>query len=373
MSDLATAWAEEGKDITILTLDEYDRPAYQLHHAVKVRRVSLPKRWSPLLQWFFQKLWRLPALRNAIQQSKPDLVISFMHRPNVLTLLATRFLPVPVVVSERVNPSLHKIGVLWGGLRRVLYASSAGLVVETRATLDAFAQMIKTRCYVIPNFLRPHACFIEKWERKDKNTSDHVLAAMGRLVEQKGFDLLLEAFARVAGQHPDWSLKILGKGPLEARLKTQMEKLRLNERVHFLGEVTDPFPVLCGADLFVFPSRFEGFGLALAEAMACGLPVVSFDCPSGPGDIIRHDVDGLLVPPEDIGALAAALDRLMSNPKERGRLAIRAPEVLKRFSKERTLALWNQLFGDVTQFGRGAVTPTVSKGLPLNGDKEKLL
>ncbi|HZU31268.1 MAG TPA: lipid II flippase MurJ [Candidatus Angelobacter sp.] len=349
MSDLASEWAEQGKVVTILTLDEFDAPAYFLHPAVKLNKVNLPRRWPSGVQWFLKKFWRLPALRRAIRESEPDLIIAFMPRPAVLTLLATRLMRIPVVVSERANPKLYKVGFFWGSMRRALYPFAAGLVVETQATLECFKQMIKIKGYVIPNFLRPHDGFATRKLNSDKDSDGHVLAAMGRLVEQKGFDLLLEAFARIAGQHPDWSLEILGSGPLESPLKLQAAKLGLQERVRFLGQVSDPFPILRRADLFAFSSRFEGYGLALAEAMACGLPVISFDCPSGPGDIIRHNVDGLLVPAEDISAMATALNRLMGNPQERARLAGRAPEVLERFNKKKVLALWSQVFKDTIQ------------------------
>src|SRR5262249_38216695 len=164
-----------------------------------------------------------------------------------------------------------------------------------------FHAMTKVRGCVIPNpFPLPG-----RVARLGQSKSGRVIMAMGRLVHQKGFDLLLKAFSMVAAKHPEWSLAVLGEGPLRADLEAQTEELQLAGRVRWAGRIEDPFPTLCTADLFAFPSRFEGFGLALAEAMACGLPVVSFDCPEGPGEIIRHGVDGVLVPPEDVDALAA--------------------------------------------------------------------
>jgi len=115
------------------------------------------------------------------------------------------------------------------------------------------------------------------------------------------------------------------------------------------GTIRNPGAVLRKADFFVMSSRFEGLPLALLEALACGLPAVSFDCPTGPREIIRDGIDGLLVPPENVDALAAAMDRLISNPLERQRMAERAPEVLERFGVDIVMAKWDALIKQICQ------------------------
>ncbi len=170
----------------------------------------------------------------------------------------------------------------------------------------------------------------------------HTLVAMGRLVPQKGFDLLLRAFAQCAATYSDWTLRLLGEGAEEKNLRALASELGIGDQVEFAGLVRNAHVVLHRADLFVLSSRFEGMPNALLEAMACGLPVVSFDCPSGPRDVIRHGVDGLLVPPENVEDLATALDQLMSSESERKRLGSSARAVVERFSLERVLRMWDE-------------------------------
>ena len=129
-------------------------------------------------------------------------------------------------------------------------------------------------------------------------------------------------------------------------LRTELEALRaqlkLTNHVHFPGLVSNVRDYLDPADLFVMPSRFEGFPMALCEAMACGLPVLAADCLSGPRDIIEDGVDGVLVTTENIDALTAGLDALMSNPAKRQQLARHAPEILDRFGVEQVMSLWQE-------------------------------
>jgi glycosyltransferase involved in cell wall biosynthesis len=171
---------------------------------------------------------------------------------------------------------------------------------------------------------------------------------VGRLSAVKGLDRLLRAYAKVAPRHRQWHLELWGDGPESGPLKELAEQLSMTDRVRFGGWTDSPYSVLRDADLFVMSSHTEGFPMGLCEAMACGVPPVSFDCPSGPRHIIRHGIDGVLVQNGDVDSLAEAMGQLMGDEEARNRLASRAPEVLERFSARKVLAMWEDLFRQVT-------------------------
>lgn len=342
---LAEGLSADGHEVTVLTLnpaapDFYPLPP-RVSRAAPQQDLALSPRW---FDWRGQRQQR-QALQESLLKTRPDLVISFIDTCNIQVLAALGAGPVPVIVSERIDWRYHSLNWRWHLMRRLLYPKAARVVSLAREPeLAARSYWPHWRSCHIAN---PVPVIAEDGVARPLWFGRYNIVAMGRLVEQKGFDLLLEAFASLASSRPAWHLTILGEGPLRVALEAQVARLGLNERVHLPGNMAPPFPVVKAADLFVFSSRYEAFGMALAEAMACGLPVVSFDCPSGPADIVRDGVDGCLVPAGDVAALASAMDRLMGDEVLRHRLATRALEVTERFSPERILGQWRELIQQV--------------------------
>jgi glycosyltransferase involved in cell wall biosynthesis len=352
---MANWWARAGHRVALITLDgPEDPPFFPIDAGVELVRLGLARPARGPIDACLANLGRIAALRRALR-GRDGCVLSFIDVTNVLVLLAARGLPLPVVVAERTDPAAVPLSRIWKALRRRVYPRARLVVVQTEGARAALAPLVNARIEVIPNPVigSPGAMSPGQTGPSDvasradtpagaEDGGRHWMLGVGRLSEEKGFDLLIHAFARVAGRHPAWHVRIIGDGPRRADLGRLAGGLGIADRVLFEGLRADVARWLSGSDLFVLPSRFEGFPNALCEAMAAGLPVVAFDCPSGPREIVRHDVDGLLVAPEDIGALAAALDRLMASADTRRRLGERAREVAARFAPPRIMSLWEQ-------------------------------
>ncbi len=347
---LAEGFMKQGYKVSVITIAGIETDFYQLPNGAHRLALNVAKNSPSLIHSLFNNFHRLLVLKQAICSLEPDIVISFLDINNILTLIALINTNFKIFVSEQNNPRMHVIGRFWNILRRWSYPLATKVVSSSQGVDDYFNWLSKKKRAVIYN---PLATVNDNHTQTDLIKSIDFqkkwIVAMGRLTHQKGFDILLTAFQEIANKHPDWQLLILGEGELRSDLEHKIEKLDLVERVMLPGRLDNPFPLLRLSKLFVLSSRFEGFGNVLIEAMACGLPVISTDCPSGPKEIIRQGIDGILVPNEDVSSLAIAMDCLISDEAKRQSLATHALEGAERFSLEKTIKRWENLFDEVNK------------------------
>lgn len=348
-ADLAAQWARRGWQVTVVTQTDTVDDAYPLQ--LGVRREVLGTAGMSGGGWngMVANVRRLRRLRRLLQDRKPDIVLGMMRTSSILAILAARGLPCRVVATEHTHPPAQPISRFWRWLRRRSYPQASRVVALTRTTANWLEGNIPgTRTAVIPNPVQWPLTDMSPWVEPPA-AGRKVLLAVGRLHYLKGFDLLLEAFARVAVRHPDWDLWIAGEGSERTALDLAIEKHGLQGRVQLPGRVGNIGDWYQRAELYVLSSRVEGLSNTLLEAMASGCPVVACDCDTGPREIIENDVDGVLVQPAgDSAALAAALDTLMPDEARRARLAQAGLAVRERFSVESVLGRWEHLFEEIS-------------------------
>ena len=328
-------------DVTLLTLDRPDALSfYPLPDSV--RHVGIDKLGGRGIRRLARVLSRPLRIRREMRAFDPDVVVSFMDTMNVTALISCVGLGVPVVVSERNDPALNRLSRLKETLRDRIYPLARRVVMQTNRAARYFPPGLQPKLKVIPNPVPPSSRRAEP----DKTNAEGRwrVIAVGRLERQKGFDLLVEAFGRIAQERPEWDLVIFGEGPERAELEGSVARLDLGGRVQLPGIVTDLAAELAASHLMAFPSRYEGFPNALAEGLAVGLPAVGFRGVSGVEDLIVDGQTGLLANSEDgTAALAGALAALMSDAPRRRQLGEAARDHVTQWAPSRVLALWEDM------------------------------
>lgn len=334
ISDMANYWSGKGWQVTLAT---WSGPSisdfYRLRDGVRRLHLDVAASGRATLLGFRLNLLQVFKLRRLLASTRPAVVLSFITESNVRTILAGVGLEVRIVVSERIQPALDStLSPAWKALRKVFYARSDDVVAQTQEAAQWIRRHCRKQARVIPNALRSLPQIAG--ERKP------LILAVGRLAKQKGFDLLLKAFAVVAPDFRDWSVAIIGVGGEGANLARLRNELKLDHRVQFVGETQDVERWMARAGLVVQPSRFEGFPNVVLESMGMGAAVISADCRSGPSDLIEDGINGRLVPVEDVVGLARVMAELMANPEMRERLGREASKVRQRYRQELIMAEW---------------------------------
>jgi glycosyltransferase involved in cell wall biosynthesis len=255
-----------------------------------------------------------------IRRLRPDVVFSSLTFYSTLVLLLSPFCPrgTRFVARENNLPTVHVPRMPYGWLRRRLYAPAHRrawrVVCQTEEMADDVtrAGVGRDRTVVIPNPIDLRAVAARAEEPSPYAAGERPVVGAGRLVPAKGFDLLLEAFAQVAPGRPNVRLHLLGDGPERPALERRAAELGLAGRVAFEGFKGNPYPYLRHAELFVLPSRYEGFPNVVLESLALGTPVAAFACPGG--SAVRDGENGWLAPPEDVAALAQRIGAALDAP-----------------------------------------------------------
>jgi glycosyltransferase involved in cell wall biosynthesis len=217
------------------------------------------------------------------------------------------------------------------------YADVERLLCLTQEDADAWANDGMSNVGAMPNPLTVPI-------GEPSPLTEKVVVALGRLSYEKGFDLLVEAWAKVAAQHPDWTVRVYGTGPEEMALRAQIEAAGLDGRVELMGQTDDVPRALREASALAMPSRAEGWPLVLGEAMATGVPCVAFDCAPGIREILSDGEDGIVVAPGNVTGFAEALGRLIADEETRRRMGAQALVSVQRFSPDAVADRWEREF-----------------------------
>jgi GalNAc-alpha-(1->4)-GalNAc-alpha-(1->3)-diNAcBac-PP-undecaprenol alpha-1,4-N-acetyl-D-galactosaminyltransferase len=307
--NLANSFAKDGHEIILFYFDD-EIPFYPLHENIVLKKIY-PFKPTNFFQTGFFLIRILFSLTQQLIKLRPGILISFITFTNIMSLIASWISGVPLILSERVS-LVHRESQVVEIARRLFYRFADAIVFQTERIVESY-RINKIRLpkdiAVISNPLPPD--FIQ--DTPIAKRKENVILGVGRLEQQKGFDLLIKAF--IKSSPADWHLQIVGEGPELDNLLNLAAKS--SDSIQFLGRRKDIREIYQRTSIFVLSSRFEGFPNVLCEAMASGCACVSFDCDFGPGEIIRDNVNGILVKEINEFSLAVALDTLINDVNKR--------------------------------------------------------
>jgi GalNAc-alpha-(1->4)-GalNAc-alpha-(1->3)-diNAcBac-PP-undecaprenol alpha-1,4-N-acetyl-D-galactosaminyltransferase len=338
-SILTSSWAEQGLEVTLFTtyLHENQEDFYSL--SPKVKRLRLADLVFSKDRTFFSYSKRLTFFRRQILKLNPQVVISFADRINVLTLISLVGTGVPTIVCERSNPFLKPLPPLLNLLRRFTYRFLAAEVcVQTQIVRRQFQTNWGITSSVISNPIK-----LNKVSNIPLMKRQKIILSVGRFCFEKGQDLLLISWANIAKNHPDWKLRFVGDGNDLCRLQKLTKILQVDKQVEWMGKVRDVWSEYQKAQIFILPSRYEGFPNALLEAMAMGCACISTNF-QGSNEIIDDGVSGLLCDLEQGDSMSLTLQKLIKSPEIRVKFSLSATQVKENYSIKNHLRQWEEIF-----------------------------
>ena len=334
----ANLFAEKNHPVTLIILDEFNNSFYPVHPGVRIKQFPLLFGMTEKGNKMTRKLQLLRDIRNLNR---------ILHPLNADVVIATEYqFAIAVIISGTKNFSRvyswehHHFNWLqksffWKLLFNKNYPRLDGIICLNKTEAGYFSKFAPV--HLIPNFIENNS-----GQKAAVNTK--TILSVGWLIHRKGIDFIMQAAKQVLANHPDWKWKIIGEGEMKTQLlefiekENQQGKLILQQPVS--SDISNEY---LNASIFVLASRFEAFPMVLLEAMSYGVPCVSFDCPTGPSDIITRNEDGILVEKENPAKLAEAINKLIEDEMLRNKMSEQAFENIKRFSSNKIYELWKQL------------------------------
>ena len=351
-----------GYDITFITYEQGNHPmAFSLDKRIRV--IDLNTRFFPLYKLnpvrrviakSFQKRKLKSKLHDVLSVVNPDFVVlttyDFDKFGSILTLPYRFVIESHICITDvrqefrQHNVILKLFGKYLDSIHFKIMNKADALVSLTSADKTNWEKHVNIPIFVIPNLVTVYpndiSCYSERSNR---------IICVGRLTRQKGFDYLIKAWAMISKKYPTWRIDIFGHGDMETTLNQIIIDYNLSNCTRINEPSENIYEEYETSSIFVLSSRYEGFGLVLVEAMSCGVPCISFDCPNGPAELITHGEDGLLVPLGDIEKLAESIEWMITHEEERLRMSNNARQKAKQYKAEVIMPQWVELFEKVAK------------------------
>lgn len=339
VSNLANRLVNDGYNV-VVTTQQTGSNEFLLDE--KVKRIHVGMKATDADRTRISKaIRRIIYLRKTIKDESPDVVISFLRKPNYRTLLANIGTKIPTIVAIRIDPKSEYNKITDKILIPLLYPWAKGAVFQTIEQKEFFPKYIQDIATVILNPV--HNKYLEAETNVPK---ENIVVHSSRLVGFKNQLMLLEAFIKVQKKHPEYCLHLYGADALDGtkqKLEDYIVKKNAGGYIQLMGACNELEKVLPKAKVYALSSDYEGMPNALIEAMVLGLPVVSTDCPcGGPGTLINHEENGLLIPVGDVDAMAESINRLIENPDMAKRLGEKARTISERVNEDAVVLQWKR-------------------------------
>ena len=342
LADVSSGLADRGHTVSVLSFDPPNGKAFY-NFSPKVKRIKLGVGNVLRKATFGEVITRMRVIRKVVKRQKPDVVIAFMHSSFIPCSFALIGTGVPLIASEHIVPKHYKKRK-WEFLLLILSRFFVKKITVLSKDIIRTYPFAFLRRKMIPIANPVKIVLPDNKIVNNENKKEKIILNVGRLTEQKNQATLIRAFARLANDYPDWSVRIIGEGELHSELLRIIKKFNMQERIILAGTTPHISEEYQAANIFALPSTYESFGLATAEAMAHGLPAIGYiNCP-GTNELIVNNKSGILVDSvKPIDSFTAGLKRLMDDQELRAALGQKAIKRVEQYNPELIFDKWEKL------------------------------